>query len=220
VSPLRGLWPVIAGCISIAACAAQSTAPSVSFDGPLYAAGEWVARPEAVHATSPTLRRAPTGAAADTIDVQNAPTRFSSREMQRIADVQEIVRAAAVAEDLPPELVNGIIWVESRFQPQAQSSVGCLGLMQLMPSTGREIAQRLGLRYAPSDPAFNIQAGTYYFARLIDRYSSLRLALAAYNIGPAVVDGWQRDHAPLPERSQAYVDNVFSAARAFRGLPR
>ena len=130
------------------------------------------------------------------------------------------MHAAAQSHELPPYLVNAIIWVESRFQAKARSSVGCLGLMQLMPGTGREVARELGLRYQPADPQFNIHAGTYYFARLVDRYSSLRLALAAYNIGPAVVDGWQRERAPLPERSQAYVDNVLTAARAFRTLNR
>ena len=44
----------------------------------------------------------------------------------------------------------------------------------------------------------------------------MRLALAAYNIGPGTVEAWVRYQTPLPWRSQAYVDNVFVAARAFR----
>jgi soluble lytic murein transglycosylase-like protein len=208
----------------LGACAAQTrNVPEASFDGPLYAAAEWAAQPEPVHAVSAPRPRSRSIGAPPPRALEApaaAPPAFSAGERRRIAGVQEIVRAAAEREDLPPELVNGIIWVESRFQTHALSSAGCRGLMQLMPSTGQQIAQQIGLRYAPADPEFNIRAGTYYFARLIERYSSLRLALAAYNIGPAVVDGWLRERAPLPERSQAYVDNVFSAARAFRSLPR
>jgi soluble lytic murein transglycosylase len=89
--------------------------------------------------------------------------------------------------------------------------------MQLMPRTGRELARQLGRDYEPFDPEFNIHAGSYYFARMVRRYDgNVRLALAAYNIGPAVVDRWLRDAEPLPGHSRAYVDGVITAARTFR----
>ena len=142
---------------------------------------------------------------------------FSPPERERIERVQPIVHSAAREHGLPPDLVNGIIWVESKFIPSARSKKGPRGLMQLMPSTARELARDLDVAYAPLDPEFNINAGTCYFARLLRHFEgNLRLALAAYNIGPAVVDGWMRDAAPLPDRSRAYVDNVFTAARTFR----
>jgi soluble lytic murein transglycosylase-like protein len=142
---------------------------------------------------------------------------FTDEEAQRIRRVQRIVHAAARARDLPPDLVNGIIWVESKFIPRARGRKGPRGLMQLMPRTGRELARQLNRRYVPFDPDFNIHAGTYYFWRMVSRYDgNLTLALAAYNIGPAVVDGWVRDGLPLADASRRYVDNVFTAARAFR----
>jgi soluble lytic murein transglycosylase-like protein len=131
--------------------------------------------------------------------------------------VQSIVRAAAREHGLPPDIVNGIIWVESRFDARARGRKGPRGLMQLMPRTGRELARQLGRDYEPFDPEFNIHAGSYYFARMVRRYDgNVRLALAAYNIGPAVVDRWLRDAEPLPGHSRAYVDGVITAARTFR----
>jgi len=142
---------------------------------------------------------------------------FSGVELSRIRRVQPYVHDASRQHDVPPDLVNGIIWVESKFMPSARSSKGPRGLMQLMPRTARELARDLGRPCQLLDPEFNIHAGTRYFAQMVRRFDgNLRLALAAYNIGPAVVDRWLRDAEPLPDHSKAYVDNVFTAARAFR----
>ena len=142
---------------------------------------------------------------------------FSRSEAERIRELQPIVYAAATRHLVAPDMVNGIIWVESRFQVRARSSQSACGLMQLMPRTGREVARSMGRRYDPWDPDFNIHAGTYYFARMLERYEgNMMLALAAYNIGPGVVDDWVRRSAPLPTVSRTYVSNVFDAARAFR----
>jgi soluble lytic murein transglycosylase-like protein len=142
---------------------------------------------------------------------------FNEGQIARIARVQSLVRAAARAHDVPADLVNGIIWVESQFQVQARSRAGAHGLMQLMPSTGREVARMLGRSYHPFDPEFNIHAGTYYFAHLLRRFEwNLRFALAAYNCGPGVVDTWVRYQEPMPAHSRHYVDDVLVAARAFR----
>ena len=140
-----------------------------------------------------------------------------TRQHAPIHAVQPIVYAVARARAVPADLINGIIWVESRFQQRARSVKGAGGLMQLMPGTGQEVADVLGLRYRPFDPAFNIDAGTYYFARMVERFAgNLELALAAYNIGPTIVSEWLALGRPLPARSQAYVDNVLAAARVFR----
>jgi soluble lytic murein transglycosylase-like protein len=143
--------------------------------------------------------------------------RLSGNELLRSRSVQPIVQAASRTHAVASDLVNGIIWVESRFQVRARSNKGACGLMQLMPRTGREVARAIGMTYHPYDPRFNIHAGTYYFSRLVDRYHGNQvLALAAYNIGPGRVDGWLQNGQPLPGVSRAYVDNVFGAARAFR----
>jgi soluble lytic murein transglycosylase-like protein len=143
--------------------------------------------------------------------------RVSGNDLLRSRSVQPIVRAASHTHAVASDLVNGIIWVESRFQVRARSNKGACGLMQLMPRTGREVARAIGMPYHPYEPRFNIHAGTYYFSRLVERYRGDHvLALAAYNIGPGRVDGWLQNGEPLPGVSRAYVDNVFGAARAFR----
>jgi soluble lytic murein transglycosylase-like protein len=142
---------------------------------------------------------------------------FSEEELDRIERVQPIVREAALEHGVPPAVVNGIIWVESKFLPDARGKRGPRGLMQIMPRTGREVARQLGRTYRPYDPEFNIHAGTYYFARMMRRFKNDHaLALAAYNIGPAVVDEWLAANEPFAEATGRYVDKVLAAADAFR----
>ncbi len=142
---------------------------------------------------------------------------FSEAELERIQRVQTIVREAAMEHGVPPNLVNGIIWVESKFLPAARGKRGPRGLMQIMPRTGREIARALERRYDPHDPDFNIHAGTYYFARMMERFDNdPTLALAAYNIGPAVVRRWLAATEPFGEATNRYIERVLAAAHAFR----
>ncbi len=83
---------------------------------------------------------------------------------------------------------------ESKFDAGAISRVGARGLMQLMPSTAKEVAQKTGETYSPSrlnDPAFNAYLGSTYLASQLDRYDgSLVLAAAAYNAGAGNVNKW------------------------------
>lgn len=143
--------------------------------------------------------------------------RFRGVERERIDRVQPLVHAASRAHGIPTDIINGIIWVESRFHAHARSPVRAQGLMQVMPRTGREIADELQRSYHPFDPEFNIHAGTYYFAKMVRRFDgNLRLALAAYNIGPGTVQRWLDRSEPLAPRSERYIDDVFNAARTFR----
>jgi hypothetical protein len=138
-------------------------------------------------------------------------------ELDRYRRVQRFVHAAAREHDLPPDLINGIIWVESKFDPRARGRKGPRGLMQIMPRTGRWIAKKIGRRYLPFNAEFNIHAGTHYFASMVKRYDgNLTFGLVAYHRGPKQVDEWARDGSPLPEVSRLYVERVFTAARAFR----
>jgi len=99
-------------------------------------------------------------------------------------DFEPLVQEHARRQSLRPELVRAVIQVESGFNPRARSPRGAMGLMQLMPTTARE----LGVRDA-YDPADNIRAGCAYLRRLIDRYDgNEELALAAYNAGAQAVD--------------------------------
>jgi soluble lytic murein transglycosylase-like protein len=213
-------------CALLAACAAprQAMRPPDFGAGPTYdPAEEWAADRE----VPPPLPKAPPRPRWRPIQEDRwvEPARdfelaaLSADQRTRIARVQPIVHVAARAHDVPPHLVNGIIWVESKFQRKARSKSGANGLMQLMPRTGREVARQLGLSYAPYDAEFNIHAGTYYFARMVERFQGdVRLALVAYNTGPGVVEGCLRSNRPLPQQSESYAEHVFTAARAFRAI--
>lgn len=156
---------------------------------------------------------------ADAVSAQSqTPTpAFTVPEQQRIALVQPWVDEAAFDYELEPHLLNAMIWVESRFVERATSPAGAQGLMQLMPPTAKELAQKLGRSHASSyDPEFNITAGALYLRKMLDRYrGDLTLALAAYNAGPGNVDQWTARGGRLPPRSREYVQLVLDARRRF-----
>ena len=93
--------------------------------------------------------------------------------------------------------MHAIARQESQFAENAISHAGASGLMQLMPGTAREQSGMLGMSYRQSDlinnPAYNVQLGNAYFARMMDYFSgSYPLAIAAYNAGPGNVNKWLR----------------------------
>ncbi|MGH1347178.1 MAG: lytic transglycosylase domain-containing protein [Nannocystales bacterium] len=158
------------------------------------------------------------GGGSSRVEASNAPTpAFNAPERQRIALVQPWVDSAAYDYELEPQLLNAMIWVESRFVERATSPAGAQGLMQLMPPTAKELAQKLGRPRASSyDPEFNITAGALYIRKMLDRYDGdLELALAAYNAGPGNVDKWTKHGAELPPRSLEYVQLVLNAKQRF-----
>jgi soluble lytic murein transglycosylase len=94
-----------------------------------------------------------------------------------------------------PALALGIVRQESSFDPSTVSPVGARGLMQLMPGTATETARQLRLPVVLpallTDPSYNLQLGTTYLRKLLDRYDgSVPLAVAAYNAGPTRVADW------------------------------
>ncbi|MFV8750822.1 lytic transglycosylase domain-containing protein [Nannocystaceae bacterium ST9] len=138
---------------------------------------------------------------------------------ERIAAVQDIVQAAAIAQQLDPALINGVIWVESKFDPKAKGG-DAQGLMQLMPKTAAALAKDLGRKRDSYDPDFNIHAGALLIRRLLDRFEGdVDLALAAYNRGSGVVAGWVRDGEPMPDRTRGFVDRVLRARAWFSTSP-
>jgi soluble lytic murein transglycosylase len=90
--------------------------------------------------------------------------------------------------DISALLLVALIERESRFDPLAKGPRGSLGLMQVRPFVGRDVAGRIGLPWRGEqtlfDPVANVRIGTAYLAELLDRFGSQELALAAYNIGP------------------------------------
>lgn len=117
--------------------------------------------------------------------------------------------AAAKATGLSPAILKAVAQVESDFNPGAVSPVGAIGVMQLMPSTARE----LGVN--PYNPAANILGGAKYLSQLLDQFHHhLALALAAYNAGPGAVERY--GGIPPYAETQAYVKRVEAALRAYQ----
>jgi soluble lytic murein transglycosylase len=106
-----------------------------------------------------------------------------------------LIRDAARRNGVDPALVVAVVYAESGFDERAVSKRGAVGLMQLLPSTAKEIARRTGgERFVVDDlrdPRVNIRYGTNYLAYLLDRYDGSQVeALAAYHAGPRNVDRW------------------------------
>ncbi len=118
-----------------------------------------------------------------------------------------LVDTASRAYGVKPSLLYAVIDTESHGDPAAISRAGAEGLMQLMPDTSAQYAVN-----NPFDPRANVDGGTHYLRDLLRRYhGNLRLALAAYNAGPAEVDA-VRGVPAIPE-TRAYVARVIAALR-------
>ncbi len=119
-------------------------------------------------------------------------------------DIPTLLQSAGSLHNIDADLLASVVHAESGFNPHAVSRAGARGLMQLMPGT----AAQLGVTDA-FQPAENIAGGSTYLDALLTRYhDDLKLALAAYNAGPAAVD---RYHGvpPFPE-TRAYVARVMT----------
>lgn len=97
---------------------------------------------------------------------------------------------------LDPNLVRALILQESYYNPKARSPVGATGLMQLMPPTAKEHANKLGIRFAVSrleNPEVNVRLGTFHLRMLLDMFrGNTYLAVASYNAGQGNVLKWRR----------------------------
>ncbi len=125
--------------------------------------------------------------------------------------VAEAIVQEAHANDLPRDLVLAVIRTESGFHNFARSDVGALGLMQIMPATGKAIARDMSINWRGPEtlfePLVNVKLGTRYLRELHDRYGIWDTALAAYNWGPGAIDRRLRRGHSLPAR---YVEKVFA----------
>ena len=139
---------------------------------------------------------------------------------------QQYAESASIA----PTWAYGVARSESLFMRDARSSAGAIGLMQVMPTTGKTVAKELNLPYTGlntlTDPQNNIRLGTTYLGQMARRYGGNRvLATAAYNAGPHRVDRWLPstgnqdarvwiENIPFNETRQ-YVKRVMAAETIF-----
>jgi soluble lytic murein transglycosylase len=114
-----------------------------------------------------------------------------------------LVEAHSGRYGLDPRLVLAVVEVESAYRPDARSHKGAMGLMQLMPATaaGLDVDD-------PYDPDQNLRGGTAYLARMVERFGTLELALAAYNAGPEAVERY--DGVPPYRETREYVERVLA----------
>lgn len=128
-------------------------------------------------------------------------------------ELRALVDSVARAYGLDAQLLLAIIHVESRFNPDAVSPKGAIGLMQVMPAT----AERVGVQEPQRtlfDPETNLHAGARYLRLLRQLFGErLELAVAAYNAGEGAVLRYQREIPPFRE-TQDYVRDVMAAYRA------
>ena len=130
-------------------------------------------------------------------------------------------------QNLDPAIIFGVIRQESMLDKNARSAVGALGLMQIMPGTGQEIASTLHETWQAENsllnPDVNIKYGTFYYKQLLTRFDGhFALATAAYNAGPNRVVKWLPNDRPVPadvwietipyKETRKYVTSVLSYA--------
>jgi soluble lytic murein transglycosylase len=139
----------------------------------------------------------------------------------------------AHSNGLDPFLVASLIRQESEFNPDAVSHANAIGLMQVLPSTGKKLARAEKIRRFSANsllvPEINLKLGTRYFRELVDHFNgNLEYALAAYNAGSDRVDGWLaagnfRDTAEFVEsipftETREYVQAILRNASVYRKL--
>ncbi len=143
----------------------------------------------------------------------------------------EQIRIAAERQGLDPMLVAGLIRQESAFQPRSVSRAKAIGLMQVLPGTGKRLARELRIPYSRSklfDPDYNLRLGTKYLADLVAMFGSEEPALAAYDAGEVRIAGWQAERKydemaefiesiPITE-TREYVQIVSRNASIYRRL--
>ena len=146
---------------------------------------------------------------------------LSTRHTGLVRDEIQALAGAIVAEarrhDLDPALVLAVMHVESRYNNFALSPVGAVGLMQILPSTGAELAAKAGIEWEGSrtllEPTTNVRLGVAYLRELADRYGDLPTALAAYNWGPGHIDWRLQTGTALPTEYPSLVLAAHAAQR-------
>jgi len=137
---------------------------------------------------------------------------------------EDIIRQQAREKNVDASLIAAVIYAESRFRDQT-SRAGARGLMQITPTTAKEIERLSGGTTFKlddlSNPEINIRYGTFYLAALLDQFEGSEIAaLAAYHAGPTAVEEWgggsiEIDDIPI-EETRDYVEEVLDKQRDYR----
>jgi soluble lytic murein transglycosylase len=108
----------------------------------------------------------------------------------------DVIRGQASARRIDPALAAALIHQESSFNPRATSRAGAVGLMQVLPSVGADIAKAQGMtsfeRVLLYQPDVNIRLGIAHLDAMLRQYPRIEYALAAYNAGGSPVARWRQ----------------------------
>ncbi len=143
----------------------------------------------------------------------------------------DLIKQYSEQYDLDPAFVCAVIYTESKFNEHAVSRVGARGLMQIMPETGKDIADSLGESFSEDDlfdPETSIRYGCCYLREQLDRFDQNEaVTLAAYNAGPHRAELWVAEYGldsrghiryiPFGETDR-YVDKVLQARENYANL--
>jgi soluble lytic murein transglycosylase len=147
-------------------------------------------------------------------------------------DYWPLITKYAKRHDLDPYLIAALMVQESTFTAEIRSSANAIGLMQLIPATGRRYARQLGIRNFSTaslrDPETNVRLGTEYFKDLVKRFGSAHYALASYNAGENRVQSWIDERGQLPAdeftddipfaETQNYIKRILGTTDDYRRL--
>ncbi len=160
--------------------------------------------------TTPTISNVPNGRFASMVQQQVAGQDGSAAGPQATPAIEQLVQTNSAAQGVDPDLIRAVMANESAFDPNATSSAGAQGLMQLMPQTAAEVGVTNSY-----DPSQNVAGGTRYLRTLLDKFGgNLTNAVAAYNAGPEAVEK-HNGIPPYPE-TQSYVKNVLDTYSKYK----
>lgn len=146
------------------------------------------------------------------VALRPSPRRAAAYDRLPDQGIHRLVEAAAHAYGVPHALLLAVMHAESNFNPAARSPVGAVGLMQVMPPTGR----RYGVHRDLDDPLTNIDVGARYLRDLLRLFDGdTALAVAAYNAGEGAVLRHGRRIPPYAE-TRAYVPKVLHLYGRYR----
>jgi soluble lytic murein transglycosylase len=147
-------------------------------------------------------------------------------------DYWPMIQAYAKEQDLDPYLIAALMGQESTFDASIVSVANAIGLMQVMPATGRQYARTLGIKpFSPArltDAEINARIGTRYFGDLVRMFGATHYAIASYNAGENRVERWQQEKPGLEQdefiddipyaETQNYVKRILGTAEDYRRL--
>jgi soluble lytic murein transglycosylase-like protein len=154
--------------------------------------------------SQPLTRIDPSAVSASSPKVNPNYQQLAQGHVVTSAAIDKAIQDAAAKHNVDPNLVRALVKVESNFNPSAVSRKGAMGLMQLMPTTARELKVT-----NPFDPAQNVDAGVRHLKGLLNNYNGdVSLSLAAYNAGQGAV---QRNRGVPPfAETRNYVRRITS----------